>query len=147
MEDGFVIERFTKSALDDYSENKWFKSLVRPSRVCPAMRNSHHVDLRAGRYVDSLGGDLTPDTISGGQTPNIAGGLRLNHYIVKSLGEFRLKQARGGVAGATSAIRAARYSDDFFFGRDEHLNKQVWTFPPPVLEAFRLAHIEVAATE
>jgi hypothetical protein len=132
LADGPVIARFTRTAPDAYDENRWFKSFIRPADV-HAIATAHSVMLRRGRYVDSLGGALDAAALSQGQTSQICGGLRINHYIVKSLEEFRHKQARGGGAGSTAALRQARYNDAFFFGRNVPLNQEEWRFPPAML--------------
>jgi len=132
FDDDLVLKRFTMAASDTYLENRWCKSFFRPARTshieCP-----HVVRLSAGRYVDVLARDLDPDEIRGGQTPNVVGDLRVNHYIVKSLEEFRIKQARGGVCGSSAADRAARYDEDFFFGRETRINAEHWRFDDTML--------------
>lgn len=132
LENRFVIERFTKAASEDYAENLWFKSFFRPARVA-AVPIPHAVQLLEGRYVNAHGRDLVAAEITSGQTTEVCNGVRVNHYILKSLEEFRMKQARGGGAGATMNIRAARYNDDFFYGRETFLNKLNWAFPDVVL--------------
>jgi len=134
---GLVTARFTRAAPEDYPENKWCKSFFRPACV-GAVRNPHVMVLRAGSYVDVLGRDLPQKEIANGQTPSICQGLRVNHYIIKSLEEFRKKQLRGGVSGATAEIRASRYNDDFFFGRDASLNQHRWNFPDIFIETLAL---------
>jgi hypothetical protein len=143
-DDGFVIERFNKAAKEDYRENQWFKSFFRPARI-EAVPLPHAMRLKSGRYVTVLGEDLDITEVFAGQTNKISAGLRLNHYILKSLEEFRIKKARGGVSGATAAIRAARYDDDFFLGRDAMLNEQSWVFPTSVLENFMVEYQNIAA--
>jgi glycosyltransferase involved in cell wall biosynthesis len=146
-----VIKRFQRAADDDYVENAWFKSFVRPSFV-DHVPSPHCVKLKIGRYVNCQGKELDTTIIGPGRTPTICNGLRINHYIVKSLEEFRIKQRRGGGAGATPEARAQRYSDDFFFGRDAKINKVSWTFPSDLLssvtamEKTLLAVIEQSAT-
>jgi hypothetical protein len=127
-----VIERFQRAAEDEYLENVWFKSFVRPSCVSK-VPNPHCVRLKSGRYVNCRNEDLDSTAIAQGRTSAICSGLRINHYIVKSLEEFRIKQHRGGGAGATAEARSQRYSDDFFFGRDAKINKVSWSFPTEVV--------------
>jgi Glycosyl transferase family 2 len=135
-----VIERFHRAAEEAYVENNWFKSFSRPSLVTD-IPNPHCVRLSAGNYVDSTGKVLSQEQIGDGQMPYVCQGLRVNHYILKSLGEFRAKRQRGGGAAATAQGRSQRYTNEnFFFGRELALNKVDWTFPPSTLKA-------VAATE
>lgn len=129
-----VIRRFTLKAEEGYTENRWFKSFARPDAV--ETLNSHCVKLLSGRYVDARGRPLDTNSIAGGQTPAICDGLRINHYILKSLEEYRWKQQRGGAAQATPAARLTRYTEDFFFGRGPYLNKDSWRYPAGLLEKF-----------
>jgi hypothetical protein len=128
----YVIERFHMTADRDYVENCWFKSFSRPSLVS-GVPNPHYVRLKAGSYVNAIGEDLDADLIATGKVSAICDGLRINHYIIKSLEEFRAKQQRGGGAGATAEVRFRRYTDGFFFGREVMLNKASWSFPASLL--------------
>lgn len=138
-----VIERFTLKAEEGYTENRWFKSLARPNSV--EMLNCHCMKLVSGRYVDARGRTLDADVIAAGQTPAISDGLRINHYIIKSLEEYRWKQQRGGCAEVTPADRMKRYSEDFFFGREPYLNKDTWHCPDRLLKKFGATLKELTA--
>jgi hypothetical protein len=48
--------------------------------------------------------------------------FQLNHYILKSYEEFQHKRFRGGADANTLERRLARYSEDFFRGREPGLN-------------------------
>lgn len=139
-----VIERFEHAAEDEYLENQWFKSFVRPSCV-DNLPNPHCARLKEGRYVDSYGGDLDQESIVQGRTGGVCQGLRINHYILKSLEEFRKKQRRGGGAGANAEIRHQRYSDDFFFGRDAVINSVFRSMDRGLLEQVSTVMSELSA--
>lgn len=101
-EEGLVTERFTQRAPQQFNANKNFKSIVRP-KCANHFNNPHHADLRYGRYIDTLGNDLVshPKHGNGVSEEVIWNGVRVNHYVVKSLEEFLLgKHLRGSAATA-----------------------------------------------
>lgn len=101
-EEGLVTERFTQRAPQQFNANKNFKSIVRPSNAS-FFNNPHHAELRYGRYIDSQGNDLVshPKHGNGVSEEVIWNGVRVNHYVVKSLEEFLLgKHLRGSAATA-----------------------------------------------
>ncbi len=101
-EEGLVTERFTKRAPQEFPANKNFKSIVRPNSV-NFFNNPHHADLRYGRYINALGNDLVshPKHGNGVSEEVVWNGVRVNHYVVKSLEEFLLgKHLRGSAATA-----------------------------------------------
>jgi hypothetical protein len=140
----YVIERFHMTADADYAENCWFKSFSRPSLVS-GVPNPHYVRLKAGLYVTAIGQELDEDSIATGKVSAICDGLRINHYIIKSLEEFRAKQQRGGGAGATAEVRSRRYTDGFFFGREVALSKVSWRFPAPLLAEVHAVESQLVA--
>ena len=101
-EEGLVTERFTQRAPQKFNANKNFKSIVRPN-CANYFNNPHHADLRYGRYIDTLGNDLVshPKHGNGVSEEVVWNGVRVNHYVVKSLEEFLLgKHLRGSAATA-----------------------------------------------
>ncbi|URN99821.1 glycosyltransferase family 92 protein [Leclercia adecarboxylata] len=101
-EEGLVTERFTQRAPQQFNANKNFKSIVRPNNAS-FFNNPHHAELRYGRYIDALGNDLVshPKHGNGVSEEVIWNGVRVNHYVVKSLEEFLLgKHLRGSAATA-----------------------------------------------
>jgi len=101
-EEGLVTERFTQRAPQQFNANKNFKSILRPN-CASHFNNPHHAELRNGRYIDSLGNDLVshPKHGNGVSEEVIWNGVRVNHYVVKSLEEFLLgKHLRGSAATA-----------------------------------------------
>jgi hypothetical protein len=108
----YVIKRFHMTADPDYIENCWFKTFARPSRI-GRIPNPHYVHLESGHYTTAIGQDLDAASVAEGKTSVVTEGLRINHYILKSLEEFRAKQQRGGGASATAQARAQRYTDGF----------------------------------
>jgi hypothetical protein len=64
-----------------------------------------------------------------------------NHYMLKSLEEFRAKQARGALSDSASFTRL---TDDYFWGREPTINLEADT----LLQAFASAvRQEMAAIE
>ena len=101
-EEGLVIERFTQRAPQKFHANHNFKSIVRPS-ITSRFSNPHHAELDHGRYIDASGNDLIlhPKYGKGVSAEVVWNGVRVNHYVVKSLEEFLLgKHLRGSAATA-----------------------------------------------
>src|SRR5262249_14769394 len=117
-----VIFRFVRRAADNYAEHEWFKSIVRVE-AADSFDTQHAVRLHAASYVL---GDGMPFAVAGkhpGRANRIAGaGLRLHHYMLKSLDEFRLKQARGAVSDRPKE-GYKRFTNDYFFKRQENTNR------------------------
>jgi glycosyltransferase involved in cell wall biosynthesis len=116
-----VTQRFTFRAVDDYPEHTWIKTVARPEAVA-SFHTQHAVRLQSGRYVLGDGGPFeTAGGHPGHGTRIAAGGLRMHHYMVKSLEEFRRKQNRGAVSdGPAGGYR--RFTDDYFTQRVDATN-------------------------
>jgi hypothetical protein len=117
-----VTQRFTRRAADDYSEHEWIKTVARPEAVS-AFDTCHAVRLAFGRY---LMGDREPYEQTGwhaGHAARIATrGLRLHHYMLKSLEEFREKQRRGAIDDQPDLV-PPRFIDSYFTKRDPAANE------------------------
>ncbi|AYY60794.1 glycosyltransferase family 2 protein [Burkholderia multivorans] len=115
VEDGLVIDKFTKMAEKDFVVNNHYKSVVRPKRV-EFFENPHHAKLTEGRFVDPTGNDVVYHEKHGhGLSRNVVWeGARINHYAVKSLEEFLVGKSRKG-----SASRAARVKHAAYFNRHD----------------------------
>jgi hypothetical protein len=124
--DGLVTERFTLASDQDYSENKWVKSIYRTDSVRGVL-NPHRGILRHGNYLLPNGAPAFDwEDVSGKALGVDFSMLKINHYIIKSLEEFLVKRARGGGAAETLEKRLSRYENlDFFYGRDERINSAV----------------------
>ena len=96
--DGLVIERFGRRAPQDFSVNRHAKAFVRMASCEGPTDNPHAVALRLGRYVNSRGDDVVWDTSAGfkaGITTSVVWDvLRVDHFVVKSSGEFSTKRER-----------------------------------------------------
>jgi len=116
-----VVRRFVYRGVDDYHEHRWYKTIVRPDKAM-GFGTSHSVMLREGHYVL---GDIHPFQQSAehpGQADRIAAnGLVLNHYVLKSLSEFRRKQQRGAASDRPEAS-FKRLDEDYFFNRERYVN-------------------------
>jgi hypothetical protein len=121
-----VTGRFIRAAEEQYSENRWVKSIYRVERV-RYLVTPHRGNLHSGRYILPCGRDaFEPENLSGQAQETDFSVMRLHHYIIKSLEEFMEKRARGGGAASTQEQRMARYDDlNFFHGRDANINKDV----------------------
>ncbi|WP_333852327.1 glycosyltransferase family 2 protein [Leclercia sp.] len=109
-EEGLVTERFTQRAPQKFNANKNFKSIVRPNSV-NHFNNPHHADLRYGRYIDTLGNDLVLHAKHGNGVSEevVWNGVRVNHYVVKSLEEFLLGKHLRGSAATANRVKHKAY--------------------------------------
>lgn len=109
-EEGLVTERFTQRAPQKFNANKNFKSIVRP-KSANYFNNPHHVELRHGRYIDTLGNDLVshPKHGNGVSEEVVWNGVRVNHYVVKSLEEFLLGKHLRGSAATANRVKHKAY--------------------------------------
>ncbi|MCH7372354.1 glycosyltransferase family 92 protein [Aeromonas sp. MR16] len=109
-EDGLVTERFTKRAPQSFNVHHNFKSVVRPQRV-NRFHNPHYAELRSGRYIDALGNDLIlhPKHGNGVSAEVLWSGVRVNHYVVKSLEEFLLGKHLRGSAATANRVKHKAY--------------------------------------
>jgi hypothetical protein len=93
-----VMERFIQRAGKDFSVNHHYKSIVKSEAFKTTHGNPHLFELNPGYiYVHPDGRELR-DRVKGvkGISDNVCWeNIRLNHYIVKSYGEFLLKKGRG----------------------------------------------------
>lgn len=112
--DGLVIDRFTHAAPYLYPGNRHCKTIARVEDVSEA--HIHRCFLKRGRYVAATGDETTIERM--GFTSTIEhSAAQINHYVVKSLEEFRDKQRRGnanrppGTADKFTG-RSGKYFDD-----------------------------------
>jgi hypothetical protein len=89
--DGLNIESFTRRAREDADANQIYKSIIRPRRALDYV-NAHRFTLN-GPMVNERGEVLPPEGHRA-KTPSHAR-IRINHYMVRSFAEWKLKQARG----------------------------------------------------
>ncbi|MEI2415956.1 glycosyltransferase family 2 protein [Orrella sp. JC864] len=110
IEDGLVIDRFTKRARREFGVHYHYKTLVRPE-CGQSFANPHHVRLNAGRYVTALGTEVVPHAKHGdGLSDKVVWeGARINHYATKSLEEFLVGKSRRGSASKEGRIKHKRY--------------------------------------
>ena len=109
-EEGLVTERFTQRAPQQFNANKNFKSIVRPN-CASHFNNPHHAELRYGRYIDTLGNDLVAHSQHGNGVSEevVWNGVRVNHYVVKSLEEFLLGKHLRGSAATANRVKHKAY--------------------------------------
>jgi hypothetical protein len=103
-EDGLVIERFTRRAQQEFKPNRYIKSIVRPERV-KEYGDPHFATLRHGRYVDAAGNSCNP----GVSAQVLWEGVRINHYVVKSLEEFLFGKHLAGDVMTPNNVRHKNY--------------------------------------
>lgn len=93
-----VMERFVARAEQSFGVNYHYKSIVRVEAYKTTHENPHLFSLKPGySYFYPDGRELT-DSVKGikGISDEVCWeNLRLNHYIIKSYGEFLLKKSRG----------------------------------------------------
>ncbi|HEY0267592.1 MAG TPA: glycosyltransferase family 2 protein [Rhizomicrobium sp.] len=122
MTDQPVTHRFTRRAITDYPEHRWFKTIVRPEMAL-SFHSAHDVTLREGQYVLADGLPFRQGAAEhAGEADRIApNGPLLHHYMLKSLEEFRRKQNRGAISDRPDD-RYTRLTDDYFNNRDTAVN-------------------------
>lgn len=110
LEDGLVMERFTKRAPVSFGVNKHYKVVVRPSAVV-SWDSPHHATLTTGRYVHANGETLAfRPGFSNSLSESVKWeGLRINHYVVKSLEEFLVRKSPKGSASKEGRIKHRKY--------------------------------------
>lgn len=114
--DGLVIERFTRCSEVQHPVNRHIKTIVKPALAQRML--VHHGALKRGYYraMDGQRAQFENGRGCGPRTTSvIEGGLRVNHYVVKSRQEHILKKFRKG-SGAGSASR--RKGEDYFNAHD-----------------------------
>ncbi len=134
----FVTSRFTRCTRLDSISSHWYKTIARPERISH-IETVHSVDLKAGEYVlnDYKTFEKSPE--HPGNADRVGtGNLLLNHYMLKSLEEYRWKQDRGRSRGLDS-----RYDDAFFTSRDTNdwanadINEKLKAQAPSIAEMIR----------
>lgn len=119
--DGLVIERFTQRSSRTFRYNRFYKSVVRPSRVSH-FDNERHATLNTGHYVNSKGAPLQLVEGRSGVSRRVCWqGARINHYAVKSVEEFVL----GQVLQRTGSVLTAT-QDDAYFSRFDRNGRECY---------------------
>lgn len=114
---GLVVQRFTRCARLDHHESHWFKTIVRPELVV-RVDSPHSVVLRGGTYVMVDGSPLRRGDHLAWALGRVEGPIGLHHYLLKSLAEFRVKQARWAGRSPGRIV-----DDNFFFSHDLFTNE------------------------
>lgn len=127
MDEGLVLERFTKHSEQSYDNNRHIKSFLKPSYV--AKMNIHQCELKKGIYCDANYEKAMFDETNA-KTLNVNyGNLHVNHYVVKSrLEHFINKRRKGSAAG--SAIREKGIA----YFRAHDINEATTFISPKVIE-------------
>lgn len=112
--DDLVVRRFTRCA-NEY--NLHVKSIIR--RACMAQMHVHVGRLSSGTHVDATGAPVTPqaeiEPIPSRHPASI------NHYVLKSAEEYRVKVARGeGSKAPNSPNRRAKFTPEFWHRHDRN---------------------------
>lgn len=92
---GGVMERFKCHSLPDHYLNRHVKSIFNPRKVC-CMIGCHEVSRIEGKAADSHGNVVTDNFNHRTPQHDV---IKINHYAVKSYGEFMQKRARGRARG------------------------------------------------
>jgi hypothetical protein len=107
-----VIDRFTRCADGFKSPNNCVKSIVRLERLLDPHIHLHKID--QGRYVNDAGidGDFYGNGMS--KNPSFTR-CQVNHYMVKSYGEFHEKKSRGNAnRNEADKDKYDRVNDEYF---------------------------------
>ena len=116
---GLLLEQFTQRAERDFETNRHIKCFIRSEYFIPDNPNPHffNYDRPGGRYVDSRGdpfewNDMTQLGIAKKVVWNA---IRLDHYIIKSWEEYKIKIRRG-----SGDNPANHYTETTFRGFDRN---------------------------
>jgi Glycosyl transferase family 2 len=129
----FVTSRFVRCAKPDDPQSRWFKTIARPTAI-ERFDSAHSVILKSGAYLLADRTPLQRDSLD--WHPGLAnrvghGNIRLFHYMVKSLEEYRWKQRRFGDKQLED-----RYNDQFFSEHDtvgnQVTNDELRRFAEPI---------------
>ncbi|MDE5713123.1 MAG: glycosyltransferase family 92 protein [Muribaculaceae bacterium] len=92
---GGMMQRFKRHSLPSHILNRHVKSIVDPRRVC-SMTGCHEAARISGDAADSHGQPITHNFRDREPQHDI---IRINHYAVRSLEEFKEKCMRGRASG------------------------------------------------
>ena len=95
-----VMKRFRFHSLPDHYLNRHVKSIVNPRRVF-TMIGCHEVARINGKAADSHGNPIKNNFRERTPQQDV---IRINHYAVRSLEEFREKQLRGRASGTKTSV-------------------------------------------
>jgi glycosyltransferase involved in cell wall biosynthesis len=136
-----VIRRFTRRAQRESVPHFWVKSIARPECLMP-FRNVHWACLSAGEYVFADGTIYEPSASHPGRATRIVKDppIKLHHYGLKSLAEFRAKKARFSKAHEFDG----KFTDSFFMQVDAGANLEedlsALAFAPAVEHLLKRVH-------
>ncbi len=107
-----VIDRFTRCAEGFKSPNNCVKSIVRVDRLVDPHIHLHKIN--HGRYVNDAGAD--GDFYGNGMSKNPSfSHSQVNHYMVKSYGEFHEKKSKGNAnRNNTDKDKYDRVNEEYF---------------------------------
>lgn len=114
---GLVIKRFTLAAPRPHHLNRHCKTIARAAAIDEM--HIHSCTLRRGLYVDPNGQSITIERM--GFTPEVNHErVQVNHYVVKSLQEFREKQRRGNANRPPGAVDKYTGRNGNYFEHHDH---------------------------
>ncbi|WP_236184580.1 glycosyltransferase family 2 protein [Pseudomonas juntendi] len=128
-----VIKRFEGRGEKHFGVNRHYKSIVKTVAYDGTEENPHLFKLKSGfKCVDTAGHDLIPDSkgIKGLSETVCWENLRLNHYIIKSHGEFLYKKSRG----RATVKNNSKLDRDINFFNAHDVNDVNDAFDPALLE-------------
>lgn len=107
-----VLNRFTRRAVSSFGVNHHFKSLVRCSAYRSIGTNPHYVNLKSGwHYVHTDESRVIERKLRGLSKRVVWDRVRLNHYVVKSRGEFVDRKMLRGDAMTGNVPKTMAYFD------------------------------------
>lgn len=95
-----VMKRFRRHSQPEHRLNRHVKSIVNP-RMVYTMIGCHEVARIKSRAADSHGNAITRNFKDRTPQQDV---IRINHYAVRSLEEFREKQMRGRASGTQTSV-------------------------------------------
>lgn len=90
--EGLVIENYTMATPDDFVVNLHTKAIVQPKYTVSASGDPHHFRFKPGYNAVSEKMEIVPNAFSKSFSAQT---IQLNHYVNRSLEDFKEKRARG----------------------------------------------------
>ncbi len=90
--EGLVIENYTMATPDDFVVNLHTKAIVQPKYTVSASGDPHHFRFKPGYNAVSEKMEIVPNAFSKSFSTQT---IQLNHYVNRSLEDFKEKRARG----------------------------------------------------
>jgi len=122
-EPDLVVRRFTKRGVNNSGDHFWTKIIARPERI-KTFHSPHSCAVTEGNIIAQDGSIVqTCTTYRQGRLDKVINNnFRLNHYMTKSLEEFKIKQINRKRDDEDITSKEFKYKDGYFNSRDVEYN-------------------------